>query len=133
MCPPPPLNVGVFGVVLRGFYGWGCAMLAVESEAVPMAIDRLRFHDILVRGGMTEAPSIEFTEALRDTFEDETGHLATQAEVDRAIERAVERLERAILAVETRMTRLLLTFAIGVIGINLAAIATAVGIILGFN
>ena len=98
-----------------------------------MAIDRLRFHDILVRGGMTEAPSIEFTEALRDTFEDETGHLATQAEVDRAIERAVERLERAILAVETRMTRLLLTFAIGVIGINLAAIATAVGIILGFN
>ena len=88
-------------------------MLAVESGA---SADGDRVH-----GGAA------------DTFEDETGHLATQAEVDRAIERAVERLERAILAVETRMTRLLLTFAIGVIGINLAAIATAVGIILGFN
>ena len=94
-----------------------------------MAIDRLRFHDILVRGGMTEAPSIEFTEALQDTFEDETGHLATKEDM----ERLWERVERAILALETRMTRLLLTFTIGIIGINLAAIATAVGIILGFN
>ena len=73
--------------------------------------------------------AIEFTEALRDTFEDETGYLATKEDM----ERLWERVERAILALETRMTRLLLTFTIGIIGINLAAIATAVGIILGFN
>ena len=59
---------------------------------------------------MTEAPSIEFTEALRDTFEDETGHLATKEDM----ERLWERVERAILALETRMTRLLLTFTIGI-------------------
>ena len=98
-----------------------------------MAIDKLRFHDILVRGGLKKAPSIEFTEALQDTFDGEIGPLATKVDVDRAVERAVERMERALLALETRMTRLVLTFAIGIIGINIAAIATAVGIILGFN
>lgn len=94
-----------------------------------MAIDKLRFHDILVRGGLTEAPSIEFTEALQDTFDDQVSGLATKDD----LERLWERMERAMLALETRMTRLVLTFAIGIIGINIAAIATAVGIILGFN
>ena len=97
-----------------------------------MAINRLRFHDILVRSGLTEAPSIEFTEALQNTFDDQVSGLATKDDLERLWER-MERALLALLALETRMTRLVLTFAIGIIGINIAAIATAVGIILGFN
>ena len=82
-----------------------------------------------MRCGLTEAPSIEFADALQDTFDDQLSPLATKDD----LERLWERMERALLALETRMTRLVLTFAIGIIGINIAAIATAVGIILGFD
>lgn len=33
-------------------------------------IDKLRFHNILTGAGLPEAPSIEFTDALQDTFDD---------------------------------------------------------------
>ena len=88
-------------------------------------IDKLRFHSILTRGGLPEAPSIEFADALQDTFDDQTSNLATKDDV----ERLWNRVERSILALETRMTRMVLT----VTGINIAAIATGVGIILGFG
>ena len=88
-------------------------------------IDKLRFHNILTRAGLPEAPSIEFADALQDTFDDQTSNLATKDDV----ERLWNRVERSILALETRMTRMVLT----VTGINIAAIATGVGIILGFG
>ena len=88
-------------------------------------IDKLRFHSILTRAGLPEAPSIEFTEALQDTFDDQVSPLATKDD----LERLWGRMERAMLALETRMTRMVLT----VTGINIAAIATGGGIVLGFN
>lgn len=88
-------------------------------------IDKLRFHNILTGAGLPEAPSIEFTDALQDTFDDQVSPLATKDD----LERLWGRMERAMLALETRMTRMVLT----VTGINIAAIATGVGIVLGFN
>ena len=88
-------------------------------------IDKLRFHNILTGAGLPEAPSIEFTDALQDTFDDQVSPLATKDD----LERLWGRMERAMLALETRMTRVVLT----VTGINIAAIATGVGIVLGFN
>ena len=88
-------------------------------------IDKLRFHNILTKAGLPEAPSIEFADALQDTFDDQTSNLATKDDV----ERLWNRVERSILALETRMTRMVLT----VTGINIAAIATGVGSIIAFT
>ena len=88
-------------------------------------IDKLRFHNILTNAGLPEAPSIEFADALQGTFDDQLSPLATKDD----LERLWGRMERAMLALETRMTRMVLT----VTGINIAAIATAAGIVLGFN
>lgn len=88
-------------------------------------IDKLRSHNILTGAGLPEAPSIEFTDALQDTFDDQVSPLATKDD----LERLWGRMERAMLALETRMTRMVLT----VTDINIAAIATGVGIVLGFN
>ena len=88
-------------------------------------IDKLRSHNIRTRAGLPEAPSIEFADALQDTFDAQTSNLATKDDV----ERLWDRMERSILALETRVTRMVLT----VTGINIAAIATGVGIILGFG
>ena len=92
-------------------------------------IDKLRFHNILTRGGIPEAPAIEFTDALQDTFDEQTSPLATKAD----LQNAVLELKRDAAEREARRDRQMLNVAIGVIGVNLAAIATAVGIILGFN
>ena len=85
-------------------------------------IDKLRFHNILTRGGIPDPPAIEFTEALQDTFDEQTSPLATKAD----IERLGDRFELSIMASEARQSRSMLVW----VGVILAAIAIAVVIIL---
>ena len=92
-------------------------------------IDKLRFHSILTQGGIPEAPSIEFTEALQDTFDDQTSELATKDD----LVQHEQRILGYVMASENRLTRLIVNVALGTIGVVAAMIATAVGIILGFN
>ena len=88
-------------------------------------IDKLRFHNILTRGGIPDPPAIEFTEALQDTFDEQTSPLATKTD----LERLGDRFDRSILALEARQSRAMLTW----IGIILAAIAIATGINIAFR
>ena len=88
-------------------------------------IDKLRFHNILTRGGLSEAPSIEFADALQDTFDDQLSPLATKVDV----ERLGERIERFVLASEARHSRTLLTW----VAVILAAIAIATGLIIALT
>lgn len=88
-------------------------------------IDRLRFHNILTRAGLPEAPSIEFTEALQDTFDDQLSPLATKVDV----ERLGERIERIVLASEARQSRVMLTW----VAVIIAAVAIATGLIIALT
>lgn len=88
-------------------------------------IDRLRFHSILTRAGLPEAPSIEFTEALQDTFDDQVSPLATKVDV----ERLGERIERIVLASEARQSRAMLTW----VAVIIAAVAIATGLIIALT
>ncbi|MCY3568896.1 MAG: hypothetical protein OXH38_09740 [Chloroflexi bacterium] len=87
-------------------------------------IDTLRFRNILVDGDIAEeAPAQEFVAALDETFEDVTGDLANKDDLAameaRLMQDAAER--------EARTARNQLVM----VGIILAGIALAVGIILG--
>ena len=85
-------------------------------------IDKLRFHNILTRGGIPDPPAIEFTEALQDTFDDQTSPLATKADVEHlGYLMRTDNAER-----EARQAHAMLVW----VGIILAAIAIAVVIIL---
>ena len=92
-------------------------------------IDKLRFHTILTRGGIPDAPAIEFADALQDTFDEQTSPLATKADVERLGERLSAHFERSILALEARQSRAMLTW----VGIILAAVAIATGINIAFR
>ena len=88
-------------------------------------IDKLRFHSILTRAGLPEAPSIEFTEALQNTFDDQLSPLATKVDV----ERLGERIERIVLASEARQSRAMLTW----VAVIIAAVAIATGLIIALT
>ena len=92
-------------------------------------IDKLRFHNILTGAGLLEAPSIEFADALQDTFDDQLSPLATTADVERTVERVAERLERLILEVDARQSRAMLTW----VAVIIAAIAIATGLIIALT
>lgn len=92
-------------------------------------IDKLRFHNILTGAGLPEAPSIEFADALQDTFDDQLSPLATTADVERTVERVAERLERLILEVDARQFRAMLTW----VAVIIAAIAIATGLIIALS
>ena len=92
-------------------------------------IDKLRFHSILTRAGWPEAPSIEFADALQDTFDAHTSQAASKDD----LERLWDRVDKAILAAENRLTRLIVNVALGTIAVAVAIAATGVGIILGFG
>lgn len=96
-------------------------------------IDKLRFHSILTQAGIPEAPSIEFTEALDETFDEQVSPLATKDDLAQLERRIMDHMDGGILAAENRLTRLIVNVALGTIGVVAAMIATAVGIILGFN
>ena len=71
---------------------------------------------------------------LRGEMSEEIGKLRVEAaEREARIDEKIGKLRVEAAEREARESRQVLTFAIGVIGINLAAVATAVGIILGFN
>lgn len=92
-------------------------------------IDKLRFHNILTGAGLPKAPSIEFTDALQDTFDDQVSPLATKDDVERTVERAAERLERLILEVDARQSRAMLTW----VAVIIAAVAIATGLIIALT
>ena len=88
-------------------------------------LDKLRFHNILTRAGLPEAPSTKFADALQDTSADRLSPLATKVDV----ERLGERIERFVLASEARHSRALLTW----VAVILAAIAIATGLIIALT
>ena len=126
-----------------------------------MAISRQRLTAPLVRGNVPEEHAAEFSNGLVEEVERELEPLATKVEMNEAIAQATEPLARAINELvravnelrlemrdlrsemyeevgklrveaaerEARMARMVLTMT----GINIGAIATGVGIVLGFN
>ena len=99
-------------------------------------IDKLRFHNILTRGGIPEAPSIEFADALQDTFDEQIAPLAPMSDVERAVlqlrtdlEKAVARIAKDAAEREARQSRQFLTG----IAIVLAALALASELIIAFT
>ena len=92
-------------------------------------IDKLRFHNILTQAGIPEPPSIEFAEALQDTFDDQTSELSTKADV----KQAVSDLKQDGAEREARYNHRLLVIALAVVGVNITIVSAGVGIILAFN
>ena len=88
-------------------------------------IDKLRFHNILTGAGLPEAPSIEFTEALQDTFDQQSSDLSTKAD----LEKAILEIKRDAAEREARMVRTIFTAS----AIIIAAMALAAGIIIAFT
>ena len=50
-------------------------------------IDKLRFHNILIQGGLPEAPAVDFADALQETFDEQIGALASKADIELILER----------------------------------------------
>ena len=95
-------------------------------------IDKLRLQRILLRGRVPEAPSIEFADALQDTFDAQLSPLVTES----ALDLAVARIEKAIAESEARQARAmgeLHRMVLAGVGMILAGLTVAVGLILGFN
>ena len=88
-------------------------------------IDKLRFHNILTGAGLPEAPSIEFTEALQETFDQQSSDLSTKAD----LEKAILEIKRDAAEREARMVRTIFTAS----AIIIAAMALAAGIIIAFT
>ena len=87
-----------------------------------LRIDKLRFRNILVHGGMAEAPSVEFADALDDTFEEQLHGVATKDDLRTAVaDIKADAAER-----EARITRNQVVIA----GVILTGTAIAVAIIL---
>ena len=99
-------------------------------------IDKLRVHNILTRGGMPEAPSIEFADALQEMFDEQIAPLMPKSDVDRIVRElrlelanAVMRIERNGAEREARQSRQFLTG----IAIVLAALTLATGLIIALT
>ena len=126
-----------------------------------MVISRQRLTAPLTRGNVPEEHAAEFTNSLVEEFEREIEPLVAKTEIEETIARVIaplvvaiedlrqevretreqiretrERvsgLEREIAEREARQARHLLVVSLSVVGVNFGMIATAVGIILGFN
>ena len=92
-------------------------------------IDKLRFHNILTKAGLSEAPSIEFADALDETFEEQVSPLATRTEMNQVIANAVLEIKQDNAEREARLVRTIFTAS----AIIIAAIALAAGIIIAFT
>ncbi len=88
-----------------------------------LRIDKLRFRNILVRGNVPEAPTIEFADALDDTFREQLDGLATKDDI-RAL---LADIKSDAAEREARITRNQLVM----VGVILGGIALAVAILLG--
>lgn len=91
-----------------------------------MAIfNTLKLRDILVRGRVSEDAATEFVTEADEALEGVLAQYATNDQVDLAL----ERLLRAVAEMEARQARHINQ----AVGILLAALALAVGLILGFG
>ena len=88
-----------------------------------LRIDKLRFRNILVRGNVPEAPTIEFADALDDTFREQLDGLATKDDI-RAL---LADIKSDAAEREARLSRNQLVM----VGVILGGIALAVAILLG--
>ena len=88
-----------------------------------LRIDKLRFRNILVRGNVPEAPTIEFADALDDPFREQLDGLATKDDI-RAL---LADIKSDAAEREARITRNQLVM----VGVILGGIALAVAILLG--
>ena len=70
-------------------------------------IDKLRFHNILIQGGLPEAPAVDFADALQETFDEQIGALASKAD----IELILERMDSRFAQVDARFERVDARFA----------------------
>ena len=57
-------------------------------------IDKLRFHNILIQGGLPKAPAVDFADALQETFDEQIGALASKADIELILERMDSRFAR---------------------------------------
>ncbi len=98
--------------------------MQTESDRLMAIIDTLRFRNILVNGNFAEeGPVNELVEALEETFQDVVSPLATKAD----IEAVKAEILAALAESEARTARNQLVM----VGVILAAIALAAGIIIG--
>ena len=99
-------------------------------------IDKLRFHNILTRGGIPEAPSIEFADALQETFDKQIAPLMPKSDVDRIVQELRLEIVNAVLRIEKngaeREARQSRQFLAG-IAIVLAALTLATGLIIALT
>ena len=70
-------------------------------------IDKLRFHNILIQGGLPKAPAVDFADALQETFDEQIGALASKAD----IELILERMDSRFAQVDARFERVDARFA----------------------
>lgn len=99
-------------------------------------IDKLRFHNILTRGGIAEAPSIDFADALQETFDEQLAPLMPKSDVDRIVQELRLEITNAVLRIEKngaeREARQSRQFLAG-IAIVLAALTLATGLIIALT
>ena len=63
-------------------------------------IDKLRFHNILIQGGLPKAPAVDFADALQETFDEQIGALASKADIELILERMDSRFAQSDARVE---------------------------------
>ncbi len=63
-------------------------------------IDKLRFHNILIQGGLPKAPAVDFADALQETFDEQIGALASKADIELILERMDARFAQSDARVE---------------------------------
>ena len=93
-------------------------------------IDKLRFQSVLSRGGVHEAQAAEFADVLQDTFDDQLEPLAPRSDIERAIERAVNRVLRDAADREARHNQQMLAWVGLMLVLYVGVTAIAVGILL---
>ena len=93
-------------------------------------IDKLRFQSVLSRGGVHEAQAAEFADVLQDTFDDQLEPLAPRSDIERAIERALNRVLLDAAEREARQNRQMLVWVGLMLALYIGVTAIAVGILL---
>ena len=95
-----------------------------------LRIDKLRFRNILVRGGVAEPPAVGFSDALDDTFREQLEGVATERGVQDTIDSAVVEIKADAAEREVRITRQQLVLIGMVAGGFMALVAIGMAILL---
>ena len=91
-----------------------------------LRIDKLRFRNILVRGEVPEAPSVEFADALDETFSEQLEGVATKED----LENLFQKIKADAAEREARITRQQQMIIALVMGGVLTLIGFAIAILL---